>query len=64
MEVIRKVHSQGIAILLVEHNMQVMELCDRIIVLNFGNKIAEGLPEEVRENKDVIQAYFGVEHNA
>ena len=64
MEVIRKVHSQGIAILLVEHNMQVMELCDRIAVLNFGNKIAEGLPEEIRANKDVIQAYFGVEHAA
>ena len=64
MEVIRKVHSQGIAILIVEHNMQVMELCDRVVVLNFGHKIAEGLPEEVRQNRDVIQAYFGVEHAA
>ena len=64
MEVIRKVRSQGIAILIVEHNMQVMELCDRVVVLNFGHKIAEGLPEEVRQNKDVIQAYFGVEHAA
>lgn len=64
MEVIRKLHSQGIAILIVEHNMQVMELCDRVIVLNFGNKIAEGLPEKIRANEDVIQAYFGVEHAA
>jgi branched-chain amino acid transport system ATP-binding protein len=64
MDVIRKVRSQGIAILLVEHNMQVMELCDRVVVLNFGHKIAEGLPQEIRANKDVIQAYFGVKHAA
>lgn len=59
-----KVRSQGITFLLVEHNMEIMSLCDRVIVLNFGNKIAEGLPEEVRQNEDVIQAYFGGEHAA
>ena len=59
-----KMRSQGITFLLVEHNMEIMSLCDRVIVLNFGNKIAEGLPEEVRQNEDVIQAYFGSEHAA
>jgi branched-chain amino acid transport system ATP-binding protein len=64
MQVIREVHSQGVTILIVEHNMQVMKLCDRVIVLNFGNKIAEGSLKEVRQKKDVIQAYFGVHHAA
>jgi branched-chain amino acid transport system ATP-binding protein len=59
-----KMRSQGITILLVEHNMEIMSLCDRIIVLNFGHKIAEGLPREVRQNGDVIQAYFGSEYAA
>ena len=62
--VFEKMRAQGITFLLVEHNMEIMGLCDRVIVLNFGNKIAEGLPEEVRQNEDVIQAYFGSEHAA
>jgi len=59
-----KIRSQGITILFVEHNMEFMSLCDRVIVLNFGNKIAEGSSEEVRQNEAVIQAYFGSEHAA
>ena len=59
-----KMRSQGITLLLVEHNMEIMSLCDRVIVLNFGNKIAEGLPEEIRQDEGVIQAYFGSEHAA
>ena len=59
-----KMRSQGMTILLVEHNMEIMSICDRIIVLNFGNKIAEGSPEEVRQNEDVIQAYFGSQYAA
>ena len=59
-----KMRSQGITFLLVEHNMEIMSLCDRVIVLNFGNKIAEGLPEEIRQDEGVIQAYFGSEHAA
>jgi branched-chain amino acid transport system ATP-binding protein len=64
LEVFERMRSQGMTILLVEHNMEIMNLCDRIIVLNFGNKIAEGSPEEVRQNEDVIQAYFGNENVA
>jgi len=59
-----KMRSQGMTILLVEHNMEIMSLCDRIIVLNFGRKIAEGLPEEVRQNENVIKAYFGSKYAA
>jgi branched-chain amino acid transport system ATP-binding protein len=49
-----------IAILLVEHNMSViMNICDRIVVISFGTKIAEGSPEEIRSNSEVIKAYLG-----
>jgi branched-chain amino acid transport system ATP-binding protein len=51
---------QGIGIILVEHNMRaVTSLCERIVVLNFGQKIAEGSAEQIRENQDVIDAYLG-----
>lgn len=59
-EIIHKIWQSGITILLIEHNMgAIMSLCQRIVVLNFGNKIAEGSPDEIRENKEVIQAYLG-----
>lgn len=61
---IGKTREQGVTILIVEHNMQILDLCDRVVVINFGQKICEGLPQEVRENKDVITAYFGGEHAA
>lgn len=52
----------GTTILLVEHNMKaVMGLCDRIAVLEFGTKIAEGSPQKIRQNPDVIRAYLGDE---
>jgi branched-chain amino acid transport system ATP-binding protein len=60
MRVINRLWQSGITILLIEHNMRAaMNLCQRIVVLNFGKKIAEGSPEEIKGNNDVIQAYLG-----
>ncbi|MBM3154781.1 MAG: ABC transporter ATP-binding protein [Chloroflexi bacterium] len=60
MGLIERLRSQGITIVLVEHNMKaVMGLSDRITVLSYGEKIAEGLPDEIRNNKCVIEAYLG-----
>lgn len=62
MQLIRQVRDQGIGVLLIEHNMQVvMDLCQRIVVLDHGNKIAEGTPREIRSDLRVIQAYLGKE---
>jgi branched-chain amino acid transport system ATP-binding protein len=59
--VLRTLIGDGVeAILLVEHNMAlVMEVSNRIVVLNFGRKIAEGTPDQIRNNSDVIEAYLG-----
>jgi len=61
-EIVRLTRERGISILLVEHDMAlVMSACDRIAVLDFGEKIAEGSPAEIRANQRVIDAYLGVE---
>jgi len=61
-ELIRQIRDRGITIIVVEHDMKaIMDLCDRIAVLNYGQKIAEGLPEEIRKNKEVVEAYLGKE---
>jgi branched-chain amino acid transport system ATP-binding protein len=61
---IRKLWQGGLSILLIEHNMRAaMSLCQRLFVLNFGRKIAEGTPDEIKANPDVIKAYLGTGDN-
>jgi branched-chain amino acid transport system ATP-binding protein len=60
LDLLKKIHEMGISIILIEHVMKVMmKAVDRIIVMDEGMKIAEGKPNEVMENKKVIEAYFG-----
>lgn len=59
-QLILNIRARGIAVLVIEHHMGlIMEVCERIVVLNFGQKIAEGTPAEIRANPAVIDAYLG-----
>jgi len=64
-ELIRKIRDRGFAVLLIEHDMSlVMDISDRVSVLDFGQKIAEGTPAEIQNNQRVIDAYLGVAEDA
>ena len=59
---IRRVQREGVTVLLVEHDMElVMDLAERVVVMNYGEKLAEGTPAEVRSNPQVLEAYLGVD---
>ena len=64
-ELVNGVRNRGVTVLLVEHDMSaVMKISDRIVVINFGKKIAEGVAEEIQNNEKVIEAYLGSEDAA
>jgi len=60
LDLISSIRASGVSVLLIEHNVKaIMSLCDKVIVLNFGRKIAEGTPSEIVNNKEVQKSYLG-----
>lgn len=60
LQFVKKLNREGLTVMLIEHDMKfVMNICDQIAVLNYGKKICEGLPAQIKENQEVIDAYFG-----
>jgi len=59
-DIIRKIRDSGVTVVLVEHDMElIMDICDSIVVLDLGKKLAEGTPRQIQENPAVIAAYLG-----
>jgi branched-chain amino acid transport system ATP-binding protein len=64
-ELIKSLHTRGLTIIVVEHVMEViLSLCHRVVVLNYGRKIAEGTPDQIVNNQEVIRAYLGEHYSA
>lgn len=64
MEIMKKLRDQGMTILVIEHNMQILDICEHVVAINFGQKIGEGTVEEIRNNPEVIKAYLGEQNVA
>lgn len=65
MELVKQIREKGITIVMIEHVMKaIMNVCDRIIVLNYGKKIAEGTPQEIATSKTVVEVYLGEQTSA
>jgi ABC-type branched-subunit amino acid transport system ATPase component len=63
--IFQKLRERNLTFLIIEHNMSfIMNICDKIIVLNYGSKIAEGKPQEVKQKKEVVEAYLGESESA
>jgi branched-chain amino acid transport system ATP-binding protein len=60
MDMVKRIRDRGVTVLMIEHVMKaIMSICDRIIVLHHGEKIAEGTPQEIVQNSTVIEVYLG-----